>query len=68
MQGKVEFAQRYATGALTKIINGEPITNKTMLDSLFNTYAPAFNATLEQTGYNSIMQMKDAAAHGTINV
>ena len=68
MQGKVEFVQRYATGALTKIINGEPITNKTMLDSLFNTYAPAFNATLEQTGYNSVMQMKDAAAHGTINV
>ena len=68
LQGKVEFVQRYATGALTKIINGEPITNKTMLDSLFNTYAPAFNATLEQTGYNSIMQMKDAAAHGTINV
>lgn len=68
LQGQTEFAQRYATGALTKIINGEPITNKTMLDSLFNTYAPAFNATLEQTGYNSIMQMKDAAAHGTINV
>ena len=68
LQGQTEFAQRYATGALTKIINGEPITNKTMLDSLFNTYAPAFNATLEQTGYNSIVQMKDAAAHGTINV
>ena len=68
LQGQTEFVQRYATGALTKIINGEPITNKTMLDSLFNTYAPAFNATLEQTGYNSIVQMKDAAAHGTINV
>ena len=37
LQGQTEFAQRYATGALTKIINGEPITNKTMLDSLFNT-------------------------------
>lgn len=68
MQGKTEFLQRYATGALTKIINGEAITDKTMLDSLFNTYAPAFNATLEQTGYNSIQQMKDAAANGTINV
>ena len=68
LQGKTEFIQRYAVGALTKIINGEPVTNKTMLDSLFNTYVPAFNATLEQTGYNSVMQMKDAALHGTINV
>ena len=68
LQGKTEFAQRYAVGALTKIINGQPVTNRTMLDSLFNTYAPAFNATLEQTGYNSIMQMKDAAMAGNINV
>ena len=68
LQGKVEFVQRYATGALTKIINGEPITNKTMLDSLFNTYAPAINASLAKSGYNSVMAMKDAAAHGTINV
>ena len=67
LQGKVEFVQRYATGALTKIINGEPITNKTMLDSLFNTYAPAINASLAKSGYNSVMAMKDAAAHGTIN-
>ena len=67
LQGKTELAQRYAVGAITKIINGEPITSTTMLDSLFNTYAPAFNATLEQTGYNSVMQMKDAALHGTIN-
>ena len=67
MQGKVEFVQRYATGALTKIINGQPITCKTMLDSLFNTYAPAINASLAKSGYNSVMAMKDAAAHGTIN-
>ena len=67
LQGKVEFVQRYATGALTKIINGQPITNKTMLDSLFNTYAPAINASLAKSGYNSVMAMKDAAAHGTIN-
>ena len=67
LQGKTELTQRYAVGAITKIINGEPITSTTMLDSLFNTYAPAFNATLEQTGYNSVMQMKDAALHGTIN-
>ena len=67
LQGKVEFVQRYATGALTKIINGQPITCKTMLDSLFNTYAPAINASLAKSGYNSVMAMKDAAAHGTIN-
>ena len=67
LQGKTEFAQRYAVGALTKIINKQPVTNKTMLDSLFNTYAPSLNASLEQTGYNSLMQMKDAVAHGTVN-
>lgn len=38
-----------------------------MLDSLFNTYAPAINASLAKSGYNSVMAMKDAAAHGTIN-
>ena len=42
------FTQRYAAGALSKIINGEAVTNKTMLDSLFNTYAPALNAGLAQ--------------------
>lgn len=62
-----EFVQRYAVGAITKIINGEPVTNKTMLDSLFNTYAPALNCGLAQSGYNSLMEMKDAAMHGTIN-
>ncbi len=67
LQGKTEFAQRYAVGALTKIINKQPVTNKTMLDSLFNTYAPSLNASLEQTGYNSLMQMKDAVANGTVN-
>ena len=64
---KTELAQRYILGALTNIINGEPVTNRTMLDSLFNTYAPALNATLEQTGYNSITAMKDAAMAGNIN-
>ncbi len=67
LHGKTEFAQRYAVGALTKIINKQPVTNKTMLDSLFNTYAPSLNASLEQTGYNSLMQMKDAVANGTVN-
>ena len=46
LQSTTEFTQRYAVGALTKIINGEAVTNKTMLDSLFNTYAPALNAGL----------------------
>ena len=67
IQGTTAFAQRYAVGAVSKIMNGEPITNKTMMDSLFNTYAPALNLGLAQTGYNSLMQMKDAAFHGTIN-
>lgn len=68
IQNVSEFTQRYAAGALSKIINGAPITNKTMLDSLFNTYAPAFNCTLDQMGYNSVMQMRDAARAGNINV
>ena len=70
LQSTTEFTQRYAVGALTKIINGEPVTNKTMLDSLFNTYAPALNAGLAQTGFNSIVEMKNAAqaGNGQINV
>ena len=68
LQSTTEFTQRYAVGALTKIINGEPVTNKTMLDSLFNTYAPALNASLAQTGFNSLVEMRNAAQAGNINV
>ena len=70
LQSTTEFTQRYAVGALTKIINGEAVTNKTMLDSLFNTYAPALNAGLAQTGFNSLVEMKNAAqaGNGKINV
>ena len=70
LQSSTEFVQRYATGALSKIINGEPVTNKTMLDSLFNTYAPALNAGLAQTGFNSLVEMRNAAqaGNGSINV
>ena len=70
LQSTTEFTQRYAVGALTKIINGEPVTNKTMLDSLFNTYAPALNAGLAQTGFNSLVEMRNAvqAGNGQINV
>ena len=64
------FTQRYAAGALSKIINGEAVTNKTMLDSLFNTYAPALNAGLAQSGFNSLVEMRNAvqAGNGNINV
>lgn len=64
------FTQRYAAGALSKIINGEAVTNKTMLDSLFNTYAPALNAGLAQAGFNSLVEMRNAvqAGNGSINV
>ena len=70
LQSSTEFVQRYATGALSKIINGEPVINKTMLDSLFNTYAPALNAGLAQTGFNSLVEMRNAAqaGNGQINV
>ena len=63
-----ELTQRYAAGAVSKIISGEPITSRTVLDTLFNTYAPAFNGMLEQMGYNNITQMYDAARAGTLNV
>ena len=68
LMATTEMTQRYVTAALSKIISGEPITSKTVLDTLFNTYAPAFNGMLEQMGYNSIMQMKYAAQAGTLNV
>ena len=69
IQGGAYFTQKYAAGALSKIINGEPVTNKTMLDSLFNTYAPALNAGLAQTGFNSLVEMRNAVQAGNnINV
>ena len=70
LQSTTEFTQRYAVGALSKIINGEAVTNKTMLDSLFNTYAPALNAGLAQTGFNSLVEMRNAvqAGNGQVNV
>ena len=69
IQGGAYFTQKYAAGALSKIINGEPVTNKTMLDSLFNMYAPALNAGLAQTGFNSLVEMRNAVQAGNnINV
>ena len=68
LQSTTEFTQRYAVGALTDIINGNAVTNKTMLDSLFNTYAPALNAGLAQTGFNSLVEMRNAVQAGNINV
>ena len=70
IQSSSVFAQRYAAAALSKIINGLPVTNKTMLDSLFNTYAPALNAGLLQSGFNSLVEMRNAveAGNGLINV
>ena len=62
------FTQRYAAGALSKIINGEAVTNKTMLDSLFNTYAPALNAGLAQSGFNSLVEMRNAVQTGNGNI
>ena len=61
------FTQRYAMGALTEIVNGRPITNQTMLDSLFNTYAPALNLAAAQMGYNSLMEMRTAVSGANIN-
>ncbi len=68
LQSATEFTQKYAVGALTMIVNQRPVTNQMMLDSLFNGLAPALNITSAQTGFNSIMEMKNAIQAGNINV
>lgn len=68
LEGVKDFTQKYAVAGLTKIINGEPITNQTMLDGLFNGFAPALDMTAVQTGFNSVMEMRNAIQSGNINV
>lgn len=68
LEGATDFTQKYATAGLTKIINGEPITNQSMMDGLFNGYAPALDMTAVQIGYNSIKEMQVAVKNGNINV
>jgi len=68
LQSATEFTQKYAVGALTTIINNEPVTNQTMLDALFNGFAPALELTAFQSGYNSLMQMRTAVIGGNVNV
>lgn len=68
LEGATDFTQKYATAGLTKIINGEPITNQSMMDGLFNGYAPALDMTAVQMGYNSIREMQVAVKNGNINV
>ena len=68
LEGATDFTQKYATAGLTKIINGEPITNQSMMDGLFNGYAPAMDMTAVQMGYNSVREMQVAVKNGNINV
>ena len=68
LEGATEFTQKYATAGLTKIINGEPITSESMMEGLFNGYAPAMDMTAVQLGYNSIKSMQNAVKAGNINV
>lgn len=68
LQSATTFTQRYSIAALQHIINGVPVTNQTMLDSLFNGLAPALGVTAAQTGYNSLAQMANAVQAGNINV
>ena len=68
LQGGTELVQLYAVGAITDIMSGYPVTNLMMLDSLFNTYAPALNAGLLQCGYNSLMELRTAVKGGTVNI
>ena len=68
LQNVSAFTQKYGVAALTTIINQRPVTNQMMLDSLFNGIAPALGITAGQMGFNSLMEMKNAAMAGNINV
>lgn len=68
LEGTTEFVQKYGTAALTTIINKQPVTNQSMLDGLFNGFAPALDMTAVQMGFNSVMEMKNAVQAGNINV
>ena len=68
LEGATDFVQKYGTAGLTKLINGEPVTNQSMLDGLFNGFAPAIDMTAVQLGYNSVAEMKNAVMAGNINV
>lgn len=68
LQSATTFMQKYGVAALQHIINGVPVTNQTMLDSLFNGLAPALGMTAGQLGYNSLAQMINAVQSGNINV
>lgn len=68
LEGATDFTQKYATAGLTKIINGEPITSQSMMDGLFNGFAPAIDMTAVQMGYNSVKEMQVAVKNGNINV
>lgn len=68
LEGATNFTQKYATAALTTIINKQPVTSQTMLDGLFNGFAPALDMTAVQMGYNSVVEMKNAVMAGNINV
>ena len=62
-----EFTQKYVTAALTKVMLGQPVKSEAMLDELFNTFAPALNMSLAQTGYNSLAEMRTAIKSGNAN-
>lgn len=68
IEGVTDFTQKYATAGLSAVINGEPITSSTILEGLFNGYAPALDQTAIQMGYNNVLQMKNAVSSGNINV
>ena len=59
-----EFTQEYLVHGLSKIINGEPLKFEMLGDCIFNEFAPELNATLWQSGYNSLNEMRRAAFAG----
>ena len=61
-----EFTQKYVTAALSYVMQGKAIKSESMLDELFNTFAPALNMSLTQTSYNSLAEMRTAMKSGTV--
>lgn len=53
---------------LTRIVNGESLPSEHLLDLFFNAFAPALNAGLLQTEYNSLKEMRIAIKAGKINL
>lgn len=68
IMGASKLAQQYAVPVLGKVLSGEKIKDKELLGFMLNSYAPAFNQTWAQAGYNSFTGMVTAINNGNVNL